>query len=147
MSTDMMQVASPILSFNTLENFIITEQRLNPSSPSAFQMLEHHVMPLRRQHANVVRRVVRLVTIAVMRPHQSRVHARALPVPSGGECERPCRHTTLEDRDCPSTSRQNSTSRTAKNHSQWVNIFESSVLKCLDLNGSNQHVFWSLPVI
>jgi hypothetical protein len=49
-----------------LENFIIPKQRLNPSSPSAFQMLEHHVMPLRRQHPNVVRRVVRLVTIAVM---------------------------------------------------------------------------------
>ncbi len=51
---------------NALENFIIPKQRLNPSSPSAFQMLEHHVMPLRRQHANVVRRIVRLVAIAVM---------------------------------------------------------------------------------
>jgi hypothetical protein len=51
---------------NSLENFIIGKQRFNPSSPSAFQMIEHHVMPLRGQHANVVCRIVRLVAIAVM---------------------------------------------------------------------------------
>ena len=49
-----------------LENFVVPKQRFNPSSPPAFQMLEHHVMPLRRQHLTVIRRVVRLVTIAVM---------------------------------------------------------------------------------
>jgi hypothetical protein len=51
---------------NPLENFVIPKQRFNPSSPSAFQMLEHHVMPLRGHHPEVVRREVCLVTIAVM---------------------------------------------------------------------------------
>jgi hypothetical protein len=55
-----------VLLLNPLKNFVIRKQRFNPSSPSAFQMLKHHVVPLRRQHTNVVRGVVRLVTIAVM---------------------------------------------------------------------------------
>ena len=49
-----------------LKNFFIPKQRLNPPSPSAFQMLEDHMVTLRGQHANVVRREVGLITIPMM---------------------------------------------------------------------------------
>jgi hypothetical protein len=64
-----MQFSSTLLEkslFHTLENFVVPKQRLNSSSPSAFQVLEHHVVPLAGKNHNVPRRVFRLVSILVM---------------------------------------------------------------------------------
>jgi hypothetical protein len=36
-----------------LEHFVIREQRPERSSPPAFQVLEHHLMPLIWEHADV----------------------------------------------------------------------------------------------